>query len=66
MTKELKDYKINQKKIENAVIFLHGYGANGKDLIEIAIFGKKSSKHHFSISKCPFECPWENHFNGLN
>ena len=23
------------KKIERAIIFLHGYGANGKDLIEI-------------------------------
>ena len=44
MNKELKDYKIKpDEKIENAVIFLHGYGANGKDLIEIGNIWKKKS-----------------------
>ena len=26
--------------------------------MKLVIFGKKSPKHHFSISQCPFECPW--------
>jgi phospholipase/carboxylesterase len=60
MTKELKDYKIKpEKKIENAVIFLHGYGANGKDLIEIGNIWKKNLPDTIFLSpNAPFECPW--------
>ena len=60
MTKELKDYKIKpEKKIENAVIFLHGYGANGKDLIEIGNIWKKNLPNTIFLSpNAPFECPW--------
>ena len=60
MTKELKDYKIEpEKKIKNAVIFLHGYGANGKDLIEIGNIWKKNLPNTVFLSpNAPFECPW--------
>ena len=69
MTKELKDYKIKpEKKIENAVIFLHGYGANGKDLIEIGNIWKKISlTPFFYLPMLPLSVHGVvNHFNGLN
>ena len=69
MTKELKDYKIEpEKQIKNAVIFLHGYGANGKDLIEIGNIWKKNLPNTIFLSpNAPFECPWGGEsFNGSN
>ena len=56
--RKLNHFEIKpDKEIKSAVIFLHGYGANGKDLIEIEIFGKKLAGNNFCISKCSFQLP---------
>ena len=58
--KKLDDNVLEAKnKIENAVIFLHGYGANGKDLIEIGKVWKKNLQNTiFLAPNAPFTCPW--------
>ena len=43
----------SNKKVKNALIFLHGYGANADDLINIGVdFKKKNSKQFFCFTKC--------------
>lgn len=45
--------------IKNAVVFLHGYGANGNDLINIGHQFKNQLKHTAFISpNAPFKCEW--------
>ena len=47
MNKELKDYKIKpDEKIENAVIFLHGYGANEEVLFYSQFNESKTPIYH--------------------
>ncbi len=49
------------KKIERAIIFLHGYGANGKDLISIGHSWEDKLRETLFLSpNAPFECPWGN------
>ena len=44
---------------KNAIIFLHGYGANGNDLISIADLWKNSFKETIFFSpNAPFKCAW--------
>mgnify|MGYP001350514828 CR=1 FL=1 len=61
MSKILEGPIINSldKNSDNIVIFLHGYGANGNDLIEI---GKHWQQHLpktlFASPNAPFNCEW--------
>ena len=61
MSKILEGPIINSldKNSDNIVIFLHGYGANGNDLIEI---GKHWQQHlpktQFASPNAPFNCEW--------
>ena len=49
----------NNLDIKNAIIFLHGYGANGKDLINIGHEWKEKHPHTVFISpNAPFNCDW--------
>tara|TARA_B100000963_G_C22587987_1_gene654082 strand:+ start:430 stop:1086 length:657 start_codon:yes stop_codon:yes gene_type:complete len=49
----------NGPDIKNAIIFLHGYGANGKDLINIGHEWKESLPNTIFISpNAPFTCDW--------
>lgn len=51
----------SDKKVKNALIFLHGYGANADDLIGIGIdFKKKFQNTVFVSPNAPFECEWGN------
>jgi phospholipase/carboxylesterase len=46
-------------KPNNAIVFLHGYGANGNDLISIADLWKTSFKETIFFSpNAPFKCAW--------
>ena len=60
MTENLKDTIIlpnEETKINNAVIFLHGYGANGKDLIGIGDIWKQNLPNTVFLSpNAPFSC----------
>ena len=58
--RKIKSLEIKpDKEIKSAVIFLHGYGANGKDLIEIGNIWKKSLPGTIFVSpNAPFNCPW--------
>jgi len=62
MTKSLDGPTIipgKKSKIENALIFLHGYGANGNDLINIANHWKNDLKNTLFLSpNAPFPCEW--------
>ena len=42
----------NNLDIKNAIIFLHGYGANGKDLINIGHEWKEKHPHGIYLSEC--------------
>ena len=45
------------KKIKNALIFLHGYGANGNDLINIGSEWKNQLENTLFVSpNAPFQC----------
>ena len=45
--------------VKNAIVFLHGYGANGKDLISIGHEWKDKLKNTIFISpNAPFNCDW--------
>jgi len=47
------------KKVKNAVIFLHGYGANGDDLIGIGnLWSNLLPNTIFLSPNAPFKCPW--------
>ena len=49
----------NNNKVKNAVVFLHGYGANGNDLINIGYQWKENFKNTVFISpNAPFKCEW--------
>ena len=49
----------NNNKVKNAVVFLHGYGANGNDLINIGFHWKENFKNTVFISpNAPFKCEW--------
>jgi len=51
--------KPNSGKITNAIIFLHGYGANGDDLIGIGNEWKAEIEDTVFISpNAPFTCEW--------
>ncbi len=60
MVEKLNHFEIKpDKEIKSAVIFLHGYGANGKDLLEIGNIWKKSFPETVFVSpNAPFNCPW--------
>ena len=46
-------------KVENIIIFLHGYGANGNDLISIGDLWKNKLKSTLFLSpNAPFNCEW--------
>ncbi len=46
---------------KNAVVFLHGYGANGSDLIEIGkLWSSDLTDTLFLAPDAPFTCPWGN------
>ena len=48
MVEKLNHFEIKpDKEIKSTVIFLHGYGANGKDLIEIGNIWKKACRKQF-------------------
>ena len=45
--------------VKNAIVFLHGYGANGKDLINIGHEWRDKLKNTVFISpNAPFNCDW--------
>lgn len=45
-------------EVESAVIFLHGYGANGNDLLNIGQLWQKDLKNTlFAAPNAPFKCP---------
>ena len=47
--------------IKNALIFLHGYGANADDLINIGYKWKEKLENTIFISpNAPFKCSWSN------
>tara|TARA_X000000950_G_C13689110_1_gene567236 strand:- start:191 stop:844 length:654 start_codon:yes stop_codon:yes gene_type:complete len=51
----------NPGEFDKIVIFLHGYGANGNDLISIGNSWQKQLPHTMFISpNAPFECSWGN------
>tara|TARA_X000001036_G_C20639144_1_gene790440 strand:- start:46 stop:714 length:669 start_codon:yes stop_codon:yes gene_type:complete len=48
------------RKIESAVIFLHGYGANGNDLLNIGQLWQKDLKNTlFAAPNAPFKCKFD-------
>ena len=48
-------------KFDKIIVFLHGYGANGNDLISIGNSWQKELPNTMFISpNAPFECPWGN------
>ena len=69
---KLKDYLIQmyknfngqillpeENKVKNAIVFLHGYGANSEDLINIGLEWKKDLPSTAFISpNAPFKCEW--------
>ena len=57
----------NNNKVKNAVVFLHGYGANGNDLINIGFHWKENFKNTVFISpNAPLNVSGEaNLINGL-
>lgn len=62
MTKEITGPIIlpnNDSKVKNAIVFLHGYGANGNDLINIGAEWKDKMKNTLFVSpNAPFQCDW--------
>ncbi len=51
----------DQGQFDKIIIFLHGYGANGHDLISIGNAWHKELPNTMFISpNAPFECPWGN------
>ena len=61
MIKALSFEKIlpEEKQIENIVIFLHGYGANGNDLLGIGHHWKAQLPNTLFISpNAPFKTEW--------
>ena len=61
MTKNISGPSIEplSLNIERIVIFLHGYGANGNDLISIAHEWKSHITNTLFVSpNAPFKCPW--------
>jgi len=47
------------KNLENIVIFLHGYGANGNDLIQIGkVWQHELPNTAFFSPNAPFKCDW--------
>jgi phospholipase/carboxylesterase len=49
----------NKDDINNALVFLHGYGANAEDLINIGLNWKNTvQKTVFVSPNAPFECEW--------
>ena len=69
---KLKDYLIQmnknfngqillpeENKVKNAIVFLHGYGANSEDLINIGLEWKQDLPTTAFISpNAPFKCEW--------
>ena len=67
---KLKDYLIQmnenfngqillpeENKVKNAIVFLHGYGANSEDLINIGLEWKQDLPYTAFISpNAPFKC----------
>ena len=48
-----------ENKVKNAIVFLHGYGANSEDLINIGLEWKKNLPFTAFISpNAPFKCEW--------
>ena len=63
MNKFLNGPSINSDpgKFDKIIIFLHGYGANGNDLISIGNSWQKELPNTMFISpNAPFDCPWGN------
>jgi phospholipase/carboxylesterase len=51
------------KKIENLFIFIHGFGANGQDLLSLApYFQKKITNCHFITPDAPYKTDMHNSF----
>ena len=51
--------KPENQTVRNAIIFLHGYGANGNDLISIGDLWKNSLQETIFFSpNAPFNCAW--------
>ena len=69
MIKSLTYKKLNPNSeiIENIVIFLHGYGANCDDLLNIGQMWKTDLPNTLFVSpNAPFRCAWGGEsFNGL-
>ena len=52
-------YPEKRDSIKNALIFLHGYGANADDLINIGLKWKDKLRNTIFISpNAPFKCDW--------
>ena len=52
-------YPESGNSIKNALIFLHGYGANADDLINIGLRWKEKLENTIFISpNAPFKCDW--------
>ena len=52
-------YPKESSNAKNAIIFLHGYGANGKDLISIGnVWSEKLKETIFVSPNAPFKCEW--------
>ena len=48
-----------ENKVKNAIVFLHGYGANSEDLINIGLEWKQDLPSTAFISpNAPFKCEW--------
>ena len=51
----------NTGKFDKIIVFLHGYGANGNDLVSIGNSWQKELPNTMFISpNAPFDCPWGN------
>lgn len=51
------------KKIEQLIIFIHGYGANGKDLLQLApYFQKQFTNCHFIAPDAPYNTGYPNSY----
>ena len=52
-------YPIDNSNVKNAIIFLHGYGSNGNDLISIGNEWRSKFRETIFISpNAPFKCNW--------
>ena len=60
--------KNQSEDFERIIVFLHGYGANGNDLISIGnAWQKVIPKTIFLSPNAPFDCPLEMiHISGLS